>query len=273
MSWPFDLTEPHFTPERFLEHYCEREGVTREQLRLPETLVATFQGTSYARLVGQTAATAPAWVTERPAGGSALGSRVLIGNGPRTGQPLAVTRFAVGAPATALELELAISRGVRVVLVCGAAGSLQSELPLGSTVVVTRAEREDGTSYHYLPAGEPVEADPGLVADLVEAARELGASPSLGRTWTIDALFRETAGAIERHQTAGISVVEMEAAAIFAVARVRAARAGLVVAVSDELFHPWAPGFHRPVYLTALQRSADIAVLAAERLTPSRESP
>jgi hypothetical protein len=61
----------------------------------------------------------------------------------------------------------------------------------------------------------------------------------------------------------------MEAAAIFAVARVRAARAGLVVAVSDELFHPWAPGFHLPVYLSALQRTADVTLLAAERLTGS----
>jgi hypothetical protein len=40
---------------------------------------------------------------------------------------------------------------------------------------------------------------------------------------------------------------------------------------SDELFHPWAPGFHRPVYLTALQRTADITLLAAERLTESGE--
>jgi purine-nucleoside phosphorylase len=269
MSWPFDLGEPHLTPERFLAHYCEREGVSPEQLRLPETLVATFQGTSYARLVEQTAATPPPWAAGRPAGGSAVSSRVLVGNGPRTGQPIAVTRFAMGAPATALELELAIARGVRIVLVCGAAGSLRPELPLGSTVIVTGAEREDGTSHHYLPAGEPAEADGELVAGLADAARELGASPSLGRAWTIDAFFRETAGAIERHRAAGVSVVEMEAAAIFAVARVRAVRAGLLVAVSDELFHPWTPGFHLPVYLMALQRTADVTLLAAERLIGS----
>ena len=95
---------------------------------------------------------------------------------------------------------------------------------------------------------------------------ELGLTPTVGRAWTIDAPFRETVGAIRRHQAAGVTVVEMEAAAIFAVAKVRGARAGLIVAVSDELFQPWNPGFHLPVYVDALTRAADAVLLAAGRL-------
>jgi uridine phosphorylase len=177
-----------------------------------------------------------------------------------------VGRLPVGAPATALTLETAIVRGVRTVLVCGSAGSLQPAHPLGSIVVVASAEREDGTSHHYLPAEEITSADPTVTGALVEAARELGLAPTAGRAWTIDAPFRETVGAIRRHQTAGVTVVEMEAAAIFAVAKVRGARAGLIVAVSDELFQPWNPGFHLPVYVDALTRAADAVLLAAGRL-------
>jgi uridine phosphorylase len=166
-----------------------------------------------------------------------------------------------------LALEVAIVRGVRQILVCGSAGSLQPDLPLGSTVIVSGAEREDGTSHHYLPTGELTLADPGLTAALAESSRHLGFAPVLGRAWTIDAPFRETVGAIRRHRAAGVAVVEMEAAAIFAVARVRAARAAVIVAISDELFHPWNPGFHLPVYQDALLRAADAVLLAAEDLT------
>lgn len=268
MSWPFDPTEPHVTPERFLEYYCQREGVTRQQLRLPATMVATYQRGSFARLVEQTGAKPPLDVEIRP-GSAGVGSGFLVGKTPRTGQDVAVARLSPGAPAAALAVEIAIARGVREILVCGSAGSLQPRIPLASMVIVTGAEREDGTSHHYLPVGEPALADPDLAAALETAARELGGSPVVGRSWTIDALFRETVGAIERHRTAGVAVVEMEAAAIFAVAKVRGVRAGLIVAVSDELFHPWNPGFHLPEYVAALTRAADATILAAEMI-PSR---
>lgn len=125
------------------------------------------------------------------------------------------------------------------------------------------AEREDGTSHHYLPAGEIVAADLALSALLEREARALGTSPVRGRAWTIDAPYRETVGALERHRAAGVAVVEMEAAAIFAVARVRGVRAGLIVAVSDELFDRWNPGFGHPAYLTALERATDVVLAAA----------
>jgi nucleoside phosphorylase len=271
MSWPFDPTTPHITPEANLDYLCRRTGFTREQLALPPVMVATFQRAAYDRLVGRTAAAIPpALRAVAAAGGSGSSglSQFLVGALPRGGRSVAVTRLPIGAPATALALESAATRGVRVVLVCGAAGSLQPALPLGSTVVVTQAEREDGTSHHYLPVGDATVGDPAL-ADLLEAAaREVGLTPGRGRSWTIDAPYRETAGAIQRHQASGVAVVEMEAATIFAVAAVRGARAGLIVAVSDELFHPWNPGFHLPVYADALVLAADAVLLAAEQ-TPT----
>jgi purine-nucleoside phosphorylase len=88
-----------------------------------------------------------------------------------------------------------------------------------------------------------------------------------GRSWTIDAPYRETVGAISRHRKAGVAVVEMEAAAIFAVVRVRRVRAGLIVAVSDELFGPeWKADFRHPRYVEALLRVADVAVDVAASL-------
>jgi uridine phosphorylase len=269
MSWPFETSTPHVTPEAFLAYVCRREGLTLEQLALPPVMVATFQNGSHARLVAQTAAAPPPGLRTAGSPGSTVASgmsTVQVGKLPGTGRPVAVTRFSIGAPATALAMEHAIVRGVRTILVCGSAGSLQPTHPLGSTIIVESAEREDGTSYHYLPAEEITLADPAMTCTLVEVAREVGLSPTVGRSWTIDAPYRETVGAIQRHQAAGVAVVEMEAAAIFAVAKVRGVRAGLIVAVSDELFQPWNPGFHLPEFVEALTKAADAILLAAGRL-------
>lgn len=260
MPWPFENSPPHRAPEQALAYFCARRGITPEEAALPPVLVAAFQGAAYQRLLEGSGAVAP---SER-ADGTALSREVAIGQ--VGGRPVAVARFGVGAPATALGLELAIARGVRDILVAGAAGSLRPELPLGSVAVVTEAEREDGTSHHYLPAGQGVSADPELAEALMLAARDLGLRPARGRTWTIDAPYRETLGGIRRHQQAGVSVVEMEAAAIFAVAQVRGARAGLIVAISDELFGPYCPGFHLPPYLEALQSAAEAVLRAAASL-------
>jgi uridine phosphorylase len=73
-------------------------------------------------------------------------------------------------------------------------------------------------------------------------------------------------GAIRRHSKANVCVFNMEAAATFAVARVRGVRAALIVAVSDELFgHEWNVGFWHDVYLVSLVCAADAAMAAAQR--------
>jgi uridine phosphorylase len=258
--WPFDHeTEPHVTPKMVLDYFCREQSLLPEQVALPPVMLATFQNGAHRRMRELTRAEDPDAPGHLRGGGGTVGD---IGVGAWQDRPIAVTRITVGAPAAALRLETAISRGVRTILVVGSAGSLRPELPLGSLLVVEAAEREDGTSHHYLPAEEVVVADPTLCDLLEQEVRRRGLSPARGRSWTIDAPFRETVGALRRHREAGVSVVEMEAAAIFAVARVRGVRAALLVAVSDELFDSWNPGFGHPAYLNALEHAVEVALVA-----------
>src|SRR5256886_11210779 len=243
MSWPFDTSAPLVTPAENSEYMRLQAGMSDFEWAMPPTLVATFQRAAWERLTGRC--------------GIASETGLGPGHAPLCGQVdgvrVAAARLMVGAPATALTMEIAIARGVRNVVVVGAAGSLRDDLPVGSAVVISTAEREDGTSHHYLPAGEVVEADQRLSDLLVAHATERGARPIRGRSWTIDAPYRETAAAIRRHRHAGVSVVEMEAAAMFAVARVRGIRAGLIVSISDEVGHAeWRPGFDHERYRSTL---------------------
>jgi uridine phosphorylase len=286
--WPFDpSSEPYVTPESALAHFCERYELTPEQAALPPVMIATFQGAAHDRLRERTEAV-------DPLGGPRLGGSGSLGElgvGVWHGRPITLARITVGAPAATLRIENCIARGVRTVLIVGSAGRLQPALPIGSLVVIDAAEREgaEGTppraltaegftpsargpgrvSHHYLPAGEVVSADGGIARLLEDEGRSLGVPVTRGRSWTIDAPYRETVAAVLRHRAAGVAVVEMEAAAIFAVARIRGIRAGLIVAVSDELFDRWNPGFNHPVYLTGLETATDAALAVAAALDAS----
>ena len=223
MSWSFDDSQPLVTPGQHAEYMRRRAGLSKAQWALPPVMVATFQRAAWERLM--------AGIGEPAAGPAGLGVPVL---GRASGIPVAALWLPIGAPAAVLQLELAIARGVRTLVVVGSAGSLLPDLPTGSAVVVTGAEREDGTSHHYLPAGDVVTADPELSEQLRRRADAAGLRPACGRAWTIDAPFRETVGGIRRHR-GGVLVVEMEGAAIFALTRVRGVRAGIMIVVSDLL--------------------------------------
>ena len=269
MSIPFELSPPLVTPAQALREQCQREGVSAEQLRLPPVLVGTFQGASYAHMVARTGASPPPARSD----GTAVATGIAIGKTPESGNQIAVARLPAGAPAAVLALEMAIARGVRSLLIVGSAGSLQPENPIGSTVIVTEAAREEGTSYHYLPSEVGVSADPEIVQVLARCAEANGLKPVQGPSWTTDAPYRETLGAVARHRDRGVMVVEMEASAVFALAQVRGVRAGLLVAVSDELNDSWQPGFHEAVYLDSLIRCVDSALLSGEELAADKPDP
>jgi uridine phosphorylase len=57
----------------------------------------------------------------------------------------------------------------------------------------------------------------------------------VARTWTTDAVYRETRSRVERRQAEGCAVVEMEASAFIAVARYRGVRFAQLLLAADSL--------------------------------------
>jgi uridine phosphorylase len=128
---------------------------------------------------------------------------------------------AVGASFAVLLAEQLFVSGCRFLISVTSAGQI---VPQGSPpyfVVIDRALRDEGTSYHYLPPAEFAEADPALADAAMRALIESGLPVHRGGAWTTDAPFRETAAAIERCRARGILAVEMEAAALYAFAEAR----------------------------------------------------
>lgn len=151
------------------------------------------------------------------------------------GQRLAVFHPGMGAPLAVAFFEGAIAYGCRKFVTCGGAGALVPELVLGHAVVLDSAVRDEGTSFHYLPPGRVVEADPGAVSALGSVLERHGVPCVTGRSWTTDAVYRETPSRVERRRQEGCITVEMEAAALFAVARFRGVRLGQLLYAGDSL--------------------------------------
>ncbi|MDN5856611.1 MAG: nucleoside phosphorylase, partial [Actinomycetia bacterium] len=114
------------------------------------------------------------------------------------GQPVAVVQPGVGAPLAVAYTEELIAMGARKIVACGGAGALVPELAVGSAVVVDSAVRDEGTSYHYAPAAGVIDADPDAVATIVKACEADGVAHVIGRSWTTDAIYRETRGRVAR---------------------------------------------------------------------------
>ena len=120
------------------------------------------------------------------------------------GVRLGVFHPGVGAPLAGAMLEQVIARGVRGVIACGAAGALVPELVMGHAVILTGAVRDEGTSFHYLPADRVVSADPGPAESLADALSAAGVETTHGLSWSMDAIYRETRARVSRRVEEGV---------------------------------------------------------------------
>jgi len=128
---------------------------------------------------------------------------------------------AVGASFAVLVAEELFASGCKLLLSMTSAGQILPVRTPPYFIVIDRALRDEGTSYHYLPPAPYSMADRHLVRFAGEALADAGLPVQTGVTWTTDAPFRETAAAVEDARNAGILAVEMEAAALYAFAEAR----------------------------------------------------
>ena len=151
------------------------------------------------------------------------------------GQRVAIAQAGVGAPLAAGWLDELIALGGRAFVAAGGAGVLVPDLAVGHVIVPTAAIRDEGTSYHYLPASREVAPTEDALAAIIATLDHRGIPHVSGKTWTTDAIYRETRDKIRQRVAEGCLTVEMEAAAFFAVARFRGVSFGQMLYAGDDL--------------------------------------
>ena len=151
------------------------------------------------------------------------------------GRRLAVFHPGVGAPLAVAMLEEVIALGCSRFIACGGAGVLDSALAVGHVIVPKAAVRDEGTSYHYLPASREVSASPAAVAAIEQVLQSHQVQYLVANTWTTDAIYRETPQKVQSRRAEGCLTVEMEAAAFFAVAQYRQVTLGQLLYCGDDV--------------------------------------
>jgi uridine phosphorylase len=154
---------------------------------------------------------------------------------PYEGQKVVLFHPGVGAPLAAGLMEEMIALGCRKFIACGGAGVLDREIAMGHLIIPTAAVRDEGTSYHYLPPSREVEPSPEAVAAIETVLKRRHVEYLLAKTWTTDAFYRETRNRIALRKAEGCLTVDMEASALFAVARFRNVQLGQILYGGDNL--------------------------------------
>ncbi len=221
------MTYPLLEHEFDTEAKIEPSRVIRPQ-DVPEACVLTFFNEVIEKVVAQKQA------------------RVVVPNrwedGPHplyemeyNGQRIAFQHPGVGAPLAVGLLEETIAFGCRKFVVVGGAGVLEKGLEVGKLILVSAAVRDEGTSYHYLPPAREVAANSVAVQVLENMLQKKGLPYHKAKTWTTDAPYRETPAMVAARRAEGCFTVEMEAAALMAVAQFRNVTLGQILYAGDDL--------------------------------------
>lgn len=132
-----------------------------------------------------------------------------------------IVPYAVGASFAVLVAEELFASGCQLLISITSAGQITPAGPPPYFVLIEKALRDEGASYHYLPPAPYSALRPDLHHRLQTAFAGADVRVLAGATWTTDAPFRETATAIAFARSEGILGVEMEAAALYAFAESR----------------------------------------------------
>jgi uridine phosphorylase len=151
------------------------------------------------------------------------------------GSRVGIIGCAVGAPFAVLVAEELFASGCKLLLSLTSAGQIIPAGPPPYFVIIDRAVRDEGTSYHYAPPAEFAAADPLIVSAAADAVKALRLPVVVGASWTTDAPFRETAEAIQVARARGVLAVEMEAAALYTFAKAKGVRVLCIAHVTNTM--------------------------------------
>ena len=137
------------------------------------------------------------------------------------GTEIAFFMAGVGAPVIVSDIEDLAIHGVKKFIITGNCGVLDESIEDCGIIIPTKAFREEGTSYHYVPAAQTIDLNPKYIKEFEDVLDSAGLSHTKCFTWTTDAPYRETPEKIDFYKSQGALCVEMEGSAISAVCQYR----------------------------------------------------
>jgi len=193
------------------EEIIKAKDTTKDKTKLPEIAIVTFKQ-DLIEIIEKDSKYKKCGMIE--AGESIPIYKTIYNN-----KEIVIYRTLIGGPATAGIMEELIARGVKKFIFFGSCGTLSKDIKEGHFILPSEAYRDEGTSYHYLPVSDFIEVS--TVNKLADIFDKNNIKYIKTKTWTTDAMFKETVNKMKDRKDAGCLVVEMECASIMAVSKVR----------------------------------------------------
>ncbi len=178
---------------------------------------------------------------------------------------VAIGDFGGGAFTIASKMEELITWGVEQFISIGIAGTLQAKAVIGDIVLCEKAIRDEETSPHYLPLAKYIHAPRRMTNKLLQELKKAEHPYHIGSTWTTERFYQQTQEEVQRYQKEGIITVEMQAAALFAVAHFYQVDLGALFTISDSPSDlVWQPHLEEKKVDRSLKILLDIALNATK---------
>lgn len=161
--------------------------------------------------------------------------RNMLGfTGAFKGRRVSIMGSGMGMPSISIYAhELFDYYGVRQIIRVGTCGGLVADMQVGDLVLANSAGTDSAMIGHYAGGGNSIEADPVLLQKVNEEASARGLSIRAGKVFATDWFYHPDAGFIDRLQQSGVLAIDMESAALYALARQQGKRALTILSVSD----------------------------------------
>lgn len=201
----------------------------------PETVISIFHHTLFQR------------IAEFLGGEKIAGTKDVDGRWPvyaveYKGHRFALYKARLGAPACVGSFEDLIPMGAKRMIVLGNCGVLDKSIEDCGIIIPTRAIRDEGTSYHYMPASDYIDVNKKYIPEFIEVLKDCGYPYVMGTTWTTDAFYRETRKKVAQRKEMGAICVEMECSAMQAMCDFRGVEFFQFLYAGDSLDHStWDP--------------------------------
>lgn len=155
------------------------------------------------------------------------------------GKTALIYQTPIGAPAAVAAMEEITACGIKKFVAFGICGALVG-VPVHTFIVPDKAFRDEGTSYHYLPASEYIDLpNSGTVESSLKRS---GINIMKGGVWTTDGFYRETPTRTQEMRDNGCIAVDMECSALQAAADFRGSEFYTFFITADSLAEEeWEP--------------------------------
>lgn len=135
------------------------------------------------------------------------------------GKNIAVYHTLLGGAGSAACMEEVIAKGGKKFVFFGSCGTLDKNIAAGHFIIPSEAYRDEGTSFHYVPVEDYIKVK--TYTTLENIFHKLELPYIITKTWTTDAIYRETKNNMLKRKSEGCLAVDMECASIMSVGQFR----------------------------------------------------